>query len=170
MDDLTTASGVVAIGAAALALVALASNLLLRRRVRALRKAQTAVLGESGKGDLVAHASELDQRLLALGREVEAAVEMLRGRDAELAQRLDGAVTHCAVIRYDAMGEITGRQSSSVALLDSHRCGVVLTSILHREQARLYAKEIVDGSSEFELSPEEGEALRAALADSARDR
>ncbi len=67
------------------------------------------------------------------------------------------------MVRYDAMGEMSGRQSSSVALLDSHRDGVVLSSILHREQARLYAKRIIDGSSELELSPEEQEALSSAL-------
>jgi hypothetical protein len=62
------------------------------------------------------------------------------------------------------MGEMTGRQSSSVALLDASRSGVVLSSILHREQARLYAKQVVAGRSEFDLSPEEQEALSAALA------
>ena len=77
-------------------------------------------------------------------------------------------MTHCGVVRYDAMGEMTGRQSSSVALLDSYRTGVVLSSILHREQARLYAKQIVSGQSELELSPEEREALELALDDHAR--
>jgi hypothetical protein len=61
------------------------------------------------------------------------------------------------------MGEMTGRQSSSVALLDSYGTGVVLSSILHREQARLYAKPIDGGRSEFELSPEEQEALEVAM-------
>ena len=94
---------------------------------------------------------------------MEEAIERLEARDAELAAGLRGAVSHVAVVRYDAMGEMTGRQSSSVALLDSHRCGVVLSSILHREQARLYAKSIVDGASEFQLTPEEEEAVSAAL-------
>jgi hypothetical protein len=72
-------------------------------------------------------------------------------------------VTHFAVIRYDAMNEMTGRQSSSVALLDGRRNGVVFSSILHRDQARLYAKQVVGGRSELELSPEEQEAVEAAL-------
>jgi hypothetical protein len=42
--------------------------------------------------------------------------------------------------------------------------GVVLSSILHREQARLYAKPIVEGRSEFDLSPEEQQALERATA------
>jgi hypothetical protein len=62
------------------------------------------------------------------------------------------------------MGEMTGRQSSSVALLDSNGNGVVMSSILHREQARLYAKQIVGGRSELELSPEEQQALQTAMA------
>ena len=37
-------------------------------------------------------------------------------------------------------------------------------SIHHRDQARLYAKQVVDGHGELELSPEEDEAVRLALA------
>jgi hypothetical protein len=39
----------------------------------------------------------------------------------------------------------------------------VLSSILHREQARLYAKPITEGRSEFDLSPEESQALEGAM-------
>ena len=66
-------------------------------------------------------------------------------------------------MRYDAYGEMTGRQSSSMALLDDAGTGVVLSSILHREQARMYVKSVRDGQSEFELSPEENEAIQTAL-------
>ena len=58
---------------------------------------------------------------------------------------------------------MSGRQSSSIALLDAHRSGVVMSSILHRENARVYVKQIVEGESELELSPEEREALDTAL-------
>ena len=67
------------------------------------------------------------------------------------------------MVRYDAYGEMTGRQSSSMALLDDAGTGVVLSSILHREQARMYVKSIREGQSEFELSPEENEAIASAL-------
>ena len=39
----------------------------------------------------------------------------------------------------------------------------MLSSILHREQARLYVKGVRDGQPEFELSPEEDEAISSAL-------
>jgi hypothetical protein len=157
-------AGIVAIGAGALALLALLWSALLAKRLRRLRALQSVVLGNSGSRDLVAHASELERRLLALADEVVGSVERLDSRDADLARLLRGAVSRCSVVRYDAMGEMTGRQSSSVALLDSSGNGVVMSSILHREQARLYTKQIVGGRSELELSPEEQQALQTAMA------
>jgi hypothetical protein len=151
----------IAIAAAALAVVGLIGLVLLAVRLRRLRAAQQVIAGAEDR-TLVEHASELDHRLASLGQQVEDSVGRLEGRDAELDRRLRGAITQCGVVRYDAMGEMTGRQSSSIALLDSHGTGVVLSSILHREQARLYAKPVTEGRSEFDLSPEESEALEAA--------
>ena len=78
--------------------------------------------------------------------------------------RLDHAITYRALVRYDAYGELSGHQSASLALLDAERNGVVLSSITHRETARLYCKQVVDGRGEHLLSPEEDEAIRRALA------
>ncbi len=72
-------------------------------------------------------------------------------------------------MRYDAYNEMSGHQSMSIALLDATRSGIVLSSIHHRDQARLYAKQVHDGHSELELSPEESEAVRIALASPAAD-
>jgi hypothetical protein len=66
-------------------------------------------------------------------------------------------------VRYDAYGDMSGRQSMSIALLDARHSGVVLSSIHHRDQARLYAKQIHEGRGEHELSPEEEEAVKLAL-------
>jgi hypothetical protein len=51
----------------------------------------------------------------------------------------------------------------SIALLDDEQSGVVLSCIHHRDQARVYAKQMHGGQSELELSPEEAEAVRLAL-------
>ena len=42
--------------------------------------------------------------------------------------------------------------------------GVVLSSIAHRDSARMYCKQVIRGEGELELSPEEEEAVRLALA------
>ncbi len=51
----------------------------------------------------------------------------------------------------------------SIALLDDERSGIVLSCIHHRDQARVYGKQVRDGQGELELSPEEAEAVRLAL-------
>ena len=45
----------------------------------------------------------------------------------------------------------------------------MLSCIHHRDQARVYAKQVHGGQGELELSPEEAEAVRLALAPPARD-
>jgi uncharacterized protein DUF4446 len=165
VDDLTDPAGLVALGAAALALVALIVTLVLAVKLRRVRSAQKVVLGNSGRDDLVAHASSLQAAFEALHGRVEEVAERLDGRMGAVERRLDGAIAHRALVRYDAYGELSGHQSTSLALLDAARNGVVLSCIAHRDTARLYCKQVHDGRGEHELSPEEDEAIRLALTD-----
>jgi Protein of unknown function (DUF4446) len=162
-DDLTSTVGVIAIAAAAVAVIALLLVFVLMRRLRALRSAQRAVLGDRAERDLVAHADALQRGYDELREAVESSFTRLNDRLDEGERRLGRTISRTAVVRYDAYGEMTGRQSSSMALLDDSGTGVVLSSILHREQARMYVKGVRDGQSEFELSPEENEAIASAL-------
>jgi Protein of unknown function (DUF4446) len=162
--ELTTTVGIVALAAAAVALVAVALAAAQFAQLRKLRADQRVVLGEQGAQDLVAHAVALETSFRTLHDYVTGVAERLDGRLATVETRLDGAVAHCGLIRYDAYNEMSGRQSTSIALLDSSRSGVVLSSIHHRDQARLYAKQISAGKGDLKLSPEEEEALRLALA------
>ncbi|MEA2234833.1 MAG: hypothetical protein QOD83_4649 [Solirubrobacteraceae bacterium] len=160
--ELTSTVGIVALAAAAVALLALGAAAVLYRQLRRLRADQRAVLGDDGT-DLVAHAAGLDASFRALHDYVTEVVQRLDGRVGVAEERLDGAIAHWGLIRYDAYNEMSGRQSTSIALLDSSRSGVVLSSIHHRDQARLYAKQVDKGRGELRLSPEEEEALRLAL-------
>ena len=67
-----------------------------------------------------------------------------------------------AVIRYDALQEMSGQLSFSLALLNSSGDGIVLSSINGRAETRTYAKIIAAGKGEQQLSPEEEEAIRVA--------
>ena len=164
MDDLTDPAGVAALSAGALALISLLATCVLALRMRRLRSAQQAVLGASGRDDLVAHAATLQEAFIQLSDRVEEIAERLDERMARAEDRLDGAIAYRALVRYDAYGELSGHQSASLALLDAERNGVVLSSIAHRDTARLYCKQVVDGRGEHLLSPEEDEAIRRALA------
>ncbi|PSK99345.1 uncharacterized protein DUF4446 [Murinocardiopsis flavida] len=72
------------------------------------------------------------------------------------------AVRDVAVVRYDALEEMSGARSFSMALLSSAGDGVVLTSINGRTESRTYAKSVAGGESAEVLSPEEYRAIRAA--------
>jgi hypothetical protein len=88
-------------------------------------------------------------------RRLDKELEVTRGELKETLQ-------HLAVVRYDAFGETGGKLSWSLAILDNHGDGVILTSINSRADARTYAKEIKSFTSESKLSPEEQEALDTA--------
>lgn len=82
------------------------------------------------------------------------------GKELEVTRgELKETLQHLVVVRYDAFGDTGGKLSWSMALLDDHGDGVVLTSINSRADARTYAKEIKAFASESKLSPEEEEAL-----------
>jgi hypothetical protein len=163
VDDLSSTQGIVALAAAGVALVALLWVIVLSLKLRRLRSAQRTILrGE--ETDLAAHAASLQEAFVELRDWVEEVAAGLEGRVSRAEQRMDGCIAHTSVIRYDAMNELSGHQSSTVALLDERRTGVVISSILHRDQARLYVKQVRGGNPEYELSPEEQQAVEAAMA------
>jgi hypothetical protein len=121
-------------------LVALAALVIaLRDRVVAQRRSQGLDV------------TDLPEDAHALRQEVAA----LRGEAAK-------ALKHLAVVRYDAFGDMGGHLSWSLALLDDHGDGAVLTSIHGRNEARAYAKSVTGWSCDQPLSPEEEEAISHA--------
>jgi hypothetical protein len=72
------------------------------------------------------------------------------------------ALRDLAVVRYDALSEMSGQLSFSVALLNALGDGVVLSSINGRSETRTYAKIVLSGIGAQALSPEEQQAVRAA--------
>jgi hypothetical protein len=74
------------------------------------------------------------------------------------------ALRDVAIVRYDALNEGSGHLSFSLALLNATGDGVVLSSINGRAETRTYAKPVVAGQGEQELSPEEAQAVHSARA------
>ena len=72
------------------------------------------------------------------------------------------ALRDLAIVRYDALNEMTGQLSFSLALLNTAGDGVVLSSINGRSETRTYAKVVLGGAATQKLSPEEEQAVRTA--------
>ena len=68
-----------------------------------------------------------------------------------------------AVLRFNPFDETGGDHSFSLALLDGEDSGVVITGLHARDRTRVYAKKIVKGKSEIELSKEESKVMHQAI-------
>jgi hypothetical protein len=164
--SITDTQGIIAIAAAALAVLALLGCLSLALGMRRMRRAQRVVMGEEGQRDLVAHAARIEEAFADLREYVDETAGRLEERLAGVEAALRGTFSHRALVRYDAYNELSGHQSMSIALLDHEQSGIVLSCIHHREQARVYGKQVHSGRGELELSPEEAEAVRLAVSGS----
>jgi Protein of unknown function (DUF4446) len=94
---------------------------------------------------------------------LERAIRALHATDKKQKIEIEGSVRNVALLRYDAFEDVGGRLSFSCALLDDAGTGVVLTSINGRQETRVYAKQVMQGTSTHNLSLEEEEAIRRAM-------
>lgn len=93
---------------------------------------------------------------------VEAEVADNRLRLKEIAGVLNTATQGIGVVRFNAFQDTGSDLSFSLAFLDAHKNGLVISSIYGREESRTYAKPVKDGQSQYQLSAEEKEAIQRA--------
>ena len=89
--------------------------------------------------------------------------EKLKAENKRIDDLLKRALTRVSVVRFRAFVDMGSDLSYSVALLDSHNNGVVMSSIFGREDSRSYVKPIENGTSTYQLTAEEEQALREAM-------
>jgi hypothetical protein len=162
----------VAVFALVLAYVALVAAYLALRTLAKLRQA-SAVLAKGARGpearaSLIEATHRNTERTEVIAEEIAdlralVADGMKERKDRQPGQ-VQGALTNVALVRYDAFGEMSGRMSFSLALLDAHGDGVTISAIAGPSDTRVYAKAVAAGKGEHELSPEEGQAVSSALA------
>jgi hypothetical protein len=145
---------VIAVAAASVAAISLFLVLILGRRVRRMRR---ALRGRQGGRPAESPDRSDAPEMLALE------IAGVREETLALQDAVARAVQRVGIVRFDAFEDLGGMLSFAVALLDAHGSGVVLSSINGRNETRIYAKSIEQGSSRIHLSGEEEEAIRRAL-------
>jgi hypothetical protein len=142
------------VGAAALGIGTYAAM-----RLRALERRFEASLGGSDAGSLestlaahIARVEEVDARLA----ELDAEYKRLAITNSLASQKI-------SIVRFNPFGDTGGDQSFSLAVLDAHDSGYVLTSIHGRQGTRSYVKPIDFAKSKYTLSAEEQQALSQAI-------
>lgn len=81
---------------------------------------------------------------------------------SQLHDALGFAVQRVGLVRFNPFAGGGGNFSFSLALLDAHNNGVVITSMHGREQNRIYSKNIINGKSETQFTEEEQQAINLA--------
>jgi hypothetical protein len=125
------------------------------------RRSPRALDGPASMGDALEALLEVQTAKI---ERLEQAARAMHATDVRQQEQIEGGVRRVALLRYDAFEDVGGRLSFSCALLDEHGSGVVLTSINGRQDTRVYAKPVTKSSSTYNLSLEEEEAIRQAMA------
>lgn len=144
----------------ALALVALLTSLAVILSWTGLRRRLLILQGRDSEVDLVTAASSQAEQINILKQENRELLRMIQALQASLR----ATVQFVHVNRYDAFDDMGGQLSFSAALLDANGNGLVITCINGRTDARTYSKPVVGATSPYNLSPEETEAIKKALA------
>ena len=149
----------IAVIAGALALVALVLIVVAMVRQAGMRRRYTILQGKDSTESFLAAVARKTAEVDALRREVDDLAQVLDRARVDISE----AVRHVSVVRYDAFGDMGGRMSFSAAFLDDAGDGLVLTTIHARTESRTYMKAVVQGRAETLLSPEEEQAVDAAM-------
>lgn len=112
-----------------------------------------------------AQAQNLESVIYALKNELKTNMDrtnLLEKKLFDLRNSTTFAVQKVGLVRFNPFDDGGGNFSFSLALLDAHNCGVVMTSIHGRQQNRIYTKKIEKGKSDIQLSEEEEQAINLA--------
>ena len=154
LEQLTLLLAVVA----GVALLSFLVALLLAARLRKLRRDYAILRGDGEERDVLAAVGRSARRIEAMDKRIDEVVASHQEQSAT--GRF--ALQKFALVRYDAFEDMGGQLSFSVAVLDEHGDGLVLTSINGRTETRTYAKTVKALTSDHNLSDEEREAIAAA--------
>jgi hypothetical protein len=126
----------------------------------AVRRRLVVALGRGRQQDILEAVSSQIEEV----RGLRADMRQLTTELQRLGEVFRGALQRFAVYRYDAFEDMGGQLSFSAAILNDHGDGLVISCINGRQEARTYAKPVSRATSPYNLSPEEQEAIRLALA------
>jgi len=115
------------------------------------------------KGAKVMDVEEVVIEQVKIIKEIKKDIKKLSQWNADLQKICDISITKVGVVRFNPFKDTGGDQSFAIALLDSNNNGVVLSSLYTREGTRVYTKPIQNGSSPYNLSDEEKEAIEKAI-------
>lgn len=103
-------------------------------------------------------AKTLEDTLQSLTKDVNKSLEAqsrIREHIGAINTKLSQTIRNVETVRYNPFADSGSNQSFSTAFINDKGDGVVLSGLYSRERVSIYAKPIVGGKSEYELTEEE---------------
>lgn len=142
-----------------LTIIFLAWNLFLHWQIRQIRKKIGYLFNGNNASDLEGVIYEQIKRL----RQVEKDFKELHKFCQYLEKMALNSTQKIGVIRFNPFKDTGGDQSFSIALLNAHNNGFVLSNLFTREGSRIYTKPIENEKSIYPLTEEEKKAISLAI-------
>ncbi len=108
------------------------------------------------------NARNLEEVMISLGKEMSEIKKNqidINNHLITIDKRLGKSIRSVETIRYNPFLDAGSNQSFAISFLNDEGNGVVMSSLYARDRMSIFAKPIVNGKSEFELSTEEKEVL-----------
>ncbi|MDP1629778.1 MAG: DUF4446 family protein [bacterium] len=142
----------------AAALIALAGLIFIFLRLQKMWERYQLFFRDSKIKDLEGVIAAEIEKLAETEKTVEKIIEKLKSVD----RMANYGIQKVGVVRFNPFQDTGGDQSFSVAMLDAHDNGMVISSLFGRDSLRVYAKPIEKGNSSYPLTEEEKEAIKKA--------
>lgn len=129
-------------------------------RISSLKKRIDDLTGGLGEGTLEDVLIQHLESVHAMGNDVDDLVARMAVIEAEARHHF----SHQGLVRFNPFPDTGGNQSFVLALLDDSYDGFVISSLHSRAGTRIYAKAVVGGKTDTNLSAEETQAIEEARA------
>lgn len=111
-------------------------------------------------------ARNLEEMIILVGKKMNQLEETQEKIDKHLItidSRLGKSIRNIETIRFNPFVDAGGNQSFAIAMINDEGNGVVMSSLYARDRMSIFAKPVIAGKSEFELSNEEKDVLEKAI-------
>jgi hypothetical protein len=111
-------------------------------------------------------ARNLEEIIMLVGKKLNEIEETQEKIDKHLVivdDRLNKSIRNIETVRFNPFVDAGGNQSFAISFMNDEKNGVIISSLYARDRMSIFAKPIVSGKSEFELSSEEKEVLDRSI-------
>ena len=111
-------------------------------------------------------AKNLEEMIVLIGKKMNQIEESQSKIDKHLItidSRLNKSIRSVETLRFNPFIDAGSNQSFAISFMNDEGDGVVISSLYARDRMSIFAKPILKGKSEFELSAEEKEVLKKSI-------